>query len=69
MNEVELMDEFFKSFKGKKYFIVMDNLCNIEVCDVIMFLFFDDLNGSGILLISREELLVVLCSMSNSFLY
>lgn len=66
MNEVELMDELSKSFKGKKYLIVMDNLCNIEVCDAIMSSFPDDLNGSGILLTSREEPPAALCSMSNS---
>ncbi|KAL2532859.1 Disease resistance protein RPP8 [Abeliophyllum distichum] len=53
MDEQRLAEELYKSLKGKRYFIVMDDIWNIDVWDDVKRYFPDDRCGSRILFTTR----------------
>nr|XP_033508951.1 putative late blight resistance protein homolog R1A-10 [Nicotiana tomentosiformis] len=48
-----LLEQLYRKLKGKRYLIVMDDLCSIEAWELVKRLFPDDNNGSRIMITTR----------------
>ncbi|CAI9094462.1 OLC1v1030207C1 [Oldenlandia corymbosa var. corymbosa] len=55
MNENDLAEELYKSLKGKRYLIVLDDIWDIDVWNSLRTSFPNDVNGSRILLTTRHH--------------
>ncbi|KAL3527947.1 hypothetical protein ACH5RR_012603 [Cinchona calisaya] len=60
MNEHDLAEELYKSLKGKRYFIVLDDVWDIDAWNSLKGSLPDDANGSRILFTSRSHNLCLL---------
>ncbi|KAG8378921.1 hypothetical protein BUALT_Bualt07G0034900 [Buddleja alternifolia] len=52
-SDEELCDNLYKSLKGRRYLIVMDDMWGTEIWDTVRRFFPDDCNGSRVLLTTR----------------
>ncbi|KAL8557597.1 hypothetical protein ACS0TY_004882 [Phlomoides rotata] len=52
-NESEIAENVYKSLKGRRYLIVMDDIWSTEAWDDVRNIFPDDKNGSRIMLTTR----------------
>ncbi|XP_047959694.1 putative late blight resistance protein homolog R1B-12 [Salvia hispanica] len=65
LSEYELGDHFYKYLLGRKYFIVMDDMWNIEAWDRVRRFFPDNKNGSRIVVTTRLSNLASQFNYSN----